>query len=222
MNKYSHLGSSSFLTCYHLQKVFSKYLNFWQLGISMINEDLLLQMKNLLRMESTTMLSLTKWEQFFQIMSLSKVEHQMVFMRMLHECKYTKFWEINFKILARILLTPKILSHMKQDMLKYLWCRQEGTLEHMLFQCTYVTKVWKIFVEDNTALLGAWSPCVWCFGSIKWHNNPIIWIVNFAIYKSFLRAMDGYKDCLYTVVQSESMKYECVFPILSKLQWTEL
>ncbi len=64
----------------------------------------------LLQTHSSTMLSLENWDNFFHLMLRSKGHYEMIFKRMLWQCKYTKFREINFKILARILVTPKILS----------------------------------------------------------------------------------------------------------------
>ncbi len=61
----------------------------------------------------------------------------MVFQWLLVCCKITKFQEVNFKILAQILATPKILAMVKnQDNICWcVWCGAEGTLEHILLHC---------------------------------------------------------------------------------------
>ncbi len=63
-------------------------------------EELVNQSKLLLCEVHSEMLSLTCWEIFFGIMPLSKAEKEMVFVRMLKRCSFSKFHEINFKILA--------------------------------------------------------------------------------------------------------------------------
>ncbi len=44
-------------------------------------------------------------------------------------------------------------------------------------------------------------------------------VVNFAIYKAMLRVVDGYKDNLEILVQSECARYSNIFPILDTFHW---
>lgn len=72
-------------------------------------------MKTLLAEYSSSTLALVKWNLFFEILRLDDKETMAVFVHMIKKCKYTKFREVNFKILAQILLTPQILAHIKHD-----------------------------------------------------------------------------------------------------------
>ncbi len=184
------------------------------------------QSKSLLLNHSLEMLSLSKWERFFCIMPVMRAESKMVFMHMIYKCKYTKFCEINFKILACILVTLKILSHIHKNpsLAMCPWCSNVGTLEHCLglFTCHKVATVQNSLVQDNISLFGQWSNCFWCFGALKGALNPIIWVVNFAIYKGFLRASGGYKEDLLALIAREYSHYEYLFPVLSELQWSKL
>ena len=167
------------------------------------------------------MLSLTKWEILFHMMLQTMVGKQLVFKRMLESCKYTKFCEINFKILAQVLLTPKILASMKS--LPHLafcpWCGDLGTLEHMLLTCILVSKAWKLLINRNKNLMLPWEMHNWIFGMKRNSLNPIVWVINFTIYKCYLHAINGYHDVLENMIQSECARYSTIFPILNK-KWT--
>ncbi len=172
---------------------------------AVVSELLIQQSKMLLKNSITCVLPLAKWKHFFQIMPLNKVEVQLVFMRMLEQCRISKFREVNFKILVRILLMLKILSKMKKDLTlsSCPWCNNEGMLEHVMFACSEVRKNRKIIVEDNRDLLGPWSDCVWCFGSLTKQNHELVWVINFAMYKAVLHFLEGYRETLMSVIQSE-------------------
>ncbi len=87
--KENKIHYSSFLVCYHLQNVFSKYLPLLVMGLHLVKEELLAQSKYLLLQNSSTMLLLSKWEIYFRLMPLSKPFHQIVFWQMLQSCKYS-------------------------------------------------------------------------------------------------------------------------------------
>ncbi len=59
------------------------------------------------------MLSLENWNQALDILPLEEFQYQAIFEHMLLACKISKFWEINFKILAQILAMPKIIVKVK-------------------------------------------------------------------------------------------------------------
>ncbi len=179
---------SAFLTCYALQNKFSKFFGNSIFGSHIVLEKLLNQSKSLLHEHNSEMLSLTQWEVFFGLMLLSKGEKEMVFKRMLEKCSYLKFREINFKMLSHILILPKVLSAVwkKPDLSHCPWCSGQGTLEHYLFSCIQVVKLRKKILRSNKELMLPWSNCVWCFGALKSKLNPIVWVVNFGIYKTML------------------------------------
>ncbi len=77
-------------------------------------------------------------------------------------------------------------------------------------------------MQDNINLFGDWSNCVWYFGAMKSKLNPIVWVINFAIYKGYLRALEGFQDNLYTLVSRECAQHEYIFPILSSICWRDI
>ncbi len=155
-------------------------------------------------------------------MPLSKVEKEMVFVHMLHKCQFSKFQEVNFKILARILLSRKILSVVreKNELSRCLWCLGSGSLEHYLFSCVKARETRALILHKNCNLLSPWSTCVWCFGAMKSELNPIVLVVNFGIYKAMIQKVEGYHiKSLYDFVCSECSRYEHLFHVLTELQW---
>ena len=101
-NTFENPAKSAFLICYALQNKFSKFLGNTVFGLHIVLEELINQSKSLLCEHNSEMLSLTQWEVFFGLMPLSKGEKEMVFKRMLEKCSYSKFREINFKMLSHI------------------------------------------------------------------------------------------------------------------------
>ncbi len=147
----------------------------------------------------------------------------MIFMQMLKACKYTKFREVNFKVLARILVTPKVLATIKKNpaLANCPWCDGVGTLEHTLVTCSHVHKVRKMIWKYNKYLFSSWTRSSWIFGSSHCEPTTVAWVVNFMIYKAMLRAVDKYRDDLWLLVQSECAQYSTFFPVLQTLLWTE-
>lgn len=139
---------------------------------------------------------------------------------MLKDCKFSKFREINFKILAWILLTPKILAAIKKDpnLAQYKWCGCVGTLKHILLEYSEVWKARQDFVRDNRKLLGSWREKYWILGTKQASVNQIIWVVNFAIYKAFLQSTEGFRDNILILIQSKYAWFANLFPILQDLQ----
>ncbi len=82
-----------FLACYCLQTKFGReLLSVTKMHRShLVLEQLVLQSKKLLLDTHMERLSLSKWEKFFGLMPLSGGVVEMVFHRMLHKCRYTKF-----------------------------------------------------------------------------------------------------------------------------------
>ncbi len=65
-------------------------------------------MKSLLQGVVSNFLSLTYWECHLHVLPLSNADLKKIYVRMLVKCKVTKFWEVNYKILMRILATPVV------------------------------------------------------------------------------------------------------------------
>ena len=77
------------------------------------------------------------WEKALDMMPLEKPYCESIFRHMLVACKVTKFWQINYKILSRILATPKVISAVQgaENLQWCIWCGALGTLEHILLAC---------------------------------------------------------------------------------------
>ncbi len=208
-----HLGknwANVFMTCYHLQSMFLKYFGELALGSFILHDDMLLQCKGLLLANNSLMLSLTNWEKALQYMPHSKGECEIIFGHMLRDCKYSKFHEINFKLLSRILLTLKILSKIKNkpSLANCSLCLNIATLGHILLHCDHTNRVRGKIVDNNMDILGKWTLSDWIFGQNKKSYNCVVWVFNFAIYKFHLRCYEGFKDDLTLLVQNEFYKYQ--------------
>ena len=162
-NKLNKLNKSSldvFLVCYSLQNKFASLFHTSSTaGCHLLHPELVTQAKSLLITASSQMLSLAKWDLFFGCMPSSKPEKQMIFQRMLHRCKISKFREVNFKLLVHILLSLKVLLKVWNipRMAKCPWCGEISNIEHMMFVCWIVCGVRSSFVWDNFDLLGKWG-----------------------------------------------------------------
>ncbi len=179
-------------------------------------------MKTLLAEYSSSTLALVKWNLFFEILRLDDKETMAVFVHMIKKCKYTKFREVNFKILAQILLTPQILAHIKHDPMwsNCQWCSGTANLEHILFCCVCTNSVRSALVHDNRKLFPGCGLSTWLYGSKNSHLNPIIWVFNFSVYKAHLHACHGYHEDLALLVQNELCVYASIFPELKNLNLT--
>ncbi len=105
-------GGLVFLACYSLQKMFQSIFAKTIPTSHLVREELILLAKTLFVQRNSQPLTLHKWFVHLQMMPLNKAECENIFIRMIKSCKYTKFHEINFKILAYILVTPSLLALM--------------------------------------------------------------------------------------------------------------
>ncbi len=211
---------SPYLKCCAFQCGFSSLLGSEVEGMFLPNQQLPLVMMKLLCDNSTCMLLLTNWCTYFHLVPFEVPELERIFRKMLVVCKITKFREINFKILSCILATPKIIAKVcNQDNLHWCaWCGHKCSLEHLLLECPVTVKVkkhlclHKILPKDP-------SPWAWIFGSIKTDLNPVIWLVNFALYKAHLCVCDGSRLDLFKVVCLELSQYSSLLRILHGYNW---
>ena len=74
---------------------------------------------------------------------------------MLLDCKIMKFKEVNYKILSQILLTPKLLSKLKDNpsLSRCSWYGLEASLEHLLLLYPF-TKLLYAMVVVHVAFAG--------------------------------------------------------------------
>ena len=142
---------SVFLDCYALQGIFGPVRHSLIPASHLVHPLLLQQCKQLCCDSVSEPLSLDNWCKSLRLMPLSFEEKQIIFRRMLKSCKYTKFREVNFKILAWILVTPKILAgvHGNPSLTRCLWCGEEANLEHILLHCSLVQRIKSCIVIAN-------------------------------------------------------------------------
>ncbi len=167
-------------------------------GTFVPNDLFVSQAKSLLQTHTLQLLSLSNWLHYFSILPLEVPEIERIFQRMLVHCKVTKFWEINYKILARILATPKIIAKVQQEdnLAICVWCGVEATLEHILIECVQTQNLHS-FVAEWLFLAGITiGDSAWIFGTDSSTTNHCIWIVNFVLYiLSLFAAMGVWKIC---------------------------
>ncbi len=143
-------------------------------------------------------------------------ESQMIFECILCACKITKFKEVNYKILGRILAMPKLISwvHKEDNLYWCIWCGDEGSLEHILLNCVKTKEV-HTWIQNEYDM-----PSVkqkhWIFGKSHQFWNPIIWVVNFALYKVHILACEGKVCPPVDLVQSKCARYADLFLCLNQ------
>ncbi len=103
---------------------------------------------------------------------------------MLVKYKITKFWEVNFKILTRILAIPVVIVavHKNPNLAKCHWCQERANIDHILLHCVYTKQV-------RRSIIGALSEVSeesWVLGGVGSYYDQVIWVSNFAIYKAHL------------------------------------
>ena len=87
----------------------------------------------LLHQCTSHMLLLRKWFSILHRVPYETPQVEQVFHQMLFDYKITKFWDVNYKILARILATPKIIAKVQgEENLCFCACGEEASLEHIL------------------------------------------------------------------------------------------
>ncbi len=59
----------------------------------------------------------------------------------------------------------------------------------------------------------------WIFGLNNQYWNPIVWVINFAIYKSHILACEGHLVPLLTQAKLEVVHYGHIFPCLLFIDW---
>ena len=97
------------------------------------------------------------------------------------------------------------------------WCRECGTLEHIMLDCRFVRVARNSFVSDNSKILLKWKQKYWVLGTHSDSVNQMIWVVNFAIYKGMLHASSGIVKDLYLLIKSECAWYASFFSILEEI-----
>ncbi len=101
------------------------------------------------------------------------------------------------------------------------WCGAEGSLEHILLHCPN-TKYLHDKICQNSPLPWKMKSKSWIFGLEKSALNTIIWISNFAIYKAYLAACDGFKSDYLVLFHGDALHYAPLYLILSCIDWDNI
>ncbi len=143
------------------------------------------------------------------------------FLNMLCLCKVTKFWKINYKILARILATPKMISSCqnKENIQWCVWCGVQVTLEHIFLWCPDTIALHEYIVSQESLQHLTFTDASWIFGLHSKYWNPIVWVTNFVIYKSLLITCEGRSVPLLLQLELECKCYQTIFSALTFIDW---
>ena len=125
------------------------------------------------------------------------------------------FYDVNFKILHRILATPAIVAKIKgsKSLQKCQWCDGIANIDHILVHCIVTNTIY----EGIGKKLGIEIPIKNCILGSDANMNPVFWVINFTIYKAHTQWCEGIPNILEKIVQQECTHYKALFPILSKL-----
>ncbi len=139
---------------------------------------------------------------------------------MLACCKITKFWEVNFKILARILATPVVIAaaNKSPEMIWCKWCGDRANIDYILLHCPFTHCVhW--YVE---AVLRKISQDVWILGGVGPKTDQVIWVVNFLVYKAHLQACHGKVITPLDIFQEDILRFSPLYSGLACIVKTSL
>ena len=129
------------------------------------------------------------------------------------KCKVTKFWEVNYKILMRILATPVVITTSNPNLGTPVCfiCSGVANLHHVLLECSGTVSLHNFIMKT---LEVDWPNKYWIFGSMSIYYNPVIWVSNFSIYKAHLLSVNGDRLSLKQLFLNECECYVTVFPVV--------
>ncbi len=202
-----------YLFCCTLQKNLGKFIGSGEILMHQLHNFLSMQAKTLLSQASETPLSLEYWEKKLNIPPLTRKERKKVFCVMLVWCKITKFWDVNYKILARILATPVVLHAVNPEggSANCVKCGAVAGISHILLQCPEIIKVHTQVCELMQVKI---LDTNWIFGVQSFYLLSLIWIMNFGVYKHHLCSFHGQRLSLWIEIVNETTRYAPLFPVL--------
>ena len=126
-----------------LQKNLGKFIGGSETLLPLPHTFVSMQAKALLSQASEAPLSLEYWEKKPNIPPLSWEDKTKVFCVILVKCKITKFWNVNYKILTRILATPVVLSavNSRGGSANCIKCGAITGISHILLYCLATIQV---------------------------------------------------------------------------------
>ncbi len=147
---------------------------------------------------------------------ISFEEQQLAFKQMLKKCKITKFFDVNFKILHRILAIPALIVKIQgsNGLCSCQWCSEVANIDHILVHCVETNCIYSMLENVLDLSFLKWERILGTYSN----RNPVLWVVNFAIYKAHIQWCEGVAMDLLDVVHGECDKYSSIFPILSNLR----
>ncbi len=142
-------------------------------------------------------------------------EQQKTFHQMLKNCRVSKFHEINFKILHCTLAMPQLIAHIKGSKgLQWChWCGEVANINYILLDCTETNQVYDWISDKIGADIPKRNHILGQSSSV----DSIIWVVNFAIYKTHLQWCEGIATELLEGVKHEYAQYSEIFLALHNM-----
>ena len=140
-----------------------------------------------------------------------------LFRQNLQKCKINKLHKVNFKIIHRILATPVLISRVRKcpQLAKCWWCGGLANIDHILIDCPQIILLLD-FIKSKIDL--PLMPRDRVFG-ILGMDALIVWLVNFAIYKAHLMAVEGLSpdmlQVLHEIVKLYQHNFDCVQPLIN-------
>ncbi len=128
-----------------------------------------------------------------------------LFKHNLQKCRINKLREVNFKIIHWILATPAVISKVRGSLKLATcgWCGEYTNIDHILLTCletsALVDKVHHTTSMEITLIDRVFGTLCSC--------TPVIWILNFAIYKMHLICCDGTNVDMVEILKHTAQLY---------------
>ncbi len=133
------------------------------------------------------------------------------------KCKITKFWDVNYKILSQILVTPVVLHVVSPGTgtPNCITCGAHAGVSHIMLNCP-LARAFHVYLCNTFEL--SISEREWLFGTASTYVLPFIWLTNFVIYKFYLCSFHGERLPLLVCFSNDLSQFASLFPVLHKLE----
>ena len=132
-----------------------------------------------------------------------------LFKHNLQKCRINKLQEVNFKIIHWILATPAVISKVRGSprLATCGWCGDYANIDHILLRCLETTAL----VDKVCHATGMELTLIdRVFGTLC-SGAPVVWILNFAIYKAHLIQCDETNIDIVEIFKHTAQLYQTEF-----------
>ncbi len=207
--KAQHAGyeENLFLLCSALQCLYTNQLGGLK-STRTFPEYLEHTTKKLLQIQCQKIISLSNWYLVLQS-QLAWDDCMKLFKHNLQKCRINKFQEVNFKIIHRILATLAVISKVRGSPVLATcgWCGEYANIDHILLTCpetiALVDKVHHTTGMELTLIDRVFGTLCSC--------ALVMWLLNFAIYKTHLICCDGTNIDMVEVFKQTAQLYQTEF-----------